>query len=110
MITTLASYITRPAPDINYNFVVIAYGVGSLISIFLYVLQRIMSDVYSLEEVTNSPQATKASSESMKEFVHSLQGIYLVFVPFIPSFLWSLWIRGLEKKMKSDNLTVKKTE
>jgi len=82
----------RPAKDINYNFITAAYGVGTFLGVFLYSLQRIL---HAPEDVgTNAGNVDIiASSESIKEFSQSLQGLYLIFVPFFPCFIWSLWMR-----------------
>jgi hypothetical protein len=93
-----SSNLVRPAPDINYNFITAAYGLGTLLAVFLFVLQRILSVIYiPNKEVTSNTTNIPviATSESLREFTQSLQGLYLIFVPFFPCFLWSVWIRRM---------------
>lgn len=58
-----------PSPGINYNFVVTAYAVASLLCLALVVAGPVMG-------------------------VESVKGWYLALVPFPPCLAWGLLVRG----------------
>ena len=89
--------IFKPSPSINYNFISSIYAAFALLGITLY----------SLETYVFAPHKDSDEHETMKELAGSTEGLYLIFIPFIPCFLWSLvvrkeYLRLLEVKPKED--------
>lgn len=65
---SLLSSVFEPSPSINYNFIVGAYAVASLLAVVLAV-------------------------SSLVFHVESVQGWYLTMLPFPPCLIWSLVVR-----------------
>ena len=112
----ILQWILEPSNNINYNFVSGMYAVGSLLSVLLYLFQQ----AFHVKDKENNININmdgaidlqKSSlSESFTEMVNSLQGVYLVFLPFFPCFLWSLVVRWKWQKLeqsKQENTADKK--
>lgn len=93
----------QPNPNINYAFVSLMYACGSLLYISLYVFEQWSGEVLSVQnhsvgEAFDTDGFTRKNDESstspgvLKELQTSLQGIYLIFSPFIPCLMWSLFL------------------
>ena len=117
----------RPSPGINYNFVVIMYITGSAIAIFFYLLEKqVLSKLLLEEEVDNydsssngisnntqsdSIESTEGSNDDTNpwhEFAKGMQGMYVIFIPFIPCMLWSLVVRHVWLKNETQVASRKK--
>eukprot|EP00584_Thalassiosira_punctigera_P000738 CAMPEP_0172532218 /NCGR_PEP_ID=MMETSP1067-20121228/5352_1 /TAXON_ID=265564 ORGANISM="Thalassiosira punctigera, Strain Tpunct2005C2" /NCGR_SAMPLE_ID=MMETSP1067 /ASSEMBLY_ACC=CAM_ASM_000444 /LENGTH=141 /DNA_ID=CAMNT_0013316705 /DNA_START=162 /DNA_END=584 /DNA_ORIENTATION=+ len=97
----------RPSLGINYNFVSIMYLVGSSMALLFYALEKqVLAPLLVEGEDTNDENALIASNESAdggandeeggdawKEFAKGMEGMYFIFVPFIPCLAWSLIVR-----------------
>ena len=122
----------RPSPGINYNFVVIMYITGSAIAIFFYLLEKqVLSKLLLEEEVDNhdssmnsvddtrnntqsdSIESTEGSNDDTNpwhEFAKGMQGMYVIFIPFIPCMLWSLVVRHVWLKRETQVASRKKKD
>ena len=118
----------RPSPGINYNFVVIMYITGSAIAIFFYLLENQVLSKLLLEEeevdnhdsssngISNNTQSdsiesTEGSNDDTNpwhEFAKGMQGMYVIFIPFIPCMLWSLVVRHVWLKNETQVASRKK--
>ena len=87
----IAKYLLSPSSNINYDFISSIYGLFALLSVLLYTLE---TQVF----INYIGQGDEGSSATMKELAESTKGLYLIFVPFLPSLLWSLVIRNQWKK------------
>lgn len=99
----------RPSPGINYNFVTIMYLSGSAIALLFYTLETQMlrspsetdeNDIdisltnQSVDDVTGGEgNGDEEGVNPWAEFAKGLEGMHLIFVPFIPCLLWSLIVR-----------------
>ena len=99
----------RPSPGINYNFVTIMYLSGSAIALLFYTLETQMlrspsetdeNDIdisltnQSVDDVTGGEgNGDEEGDNPWAEFAKGLEGMHLIFVPFIPCLLWSLIVR-----------------
>eukprot|EP00565_Helicotheca_tamesis_P001635 CAMPEP_0185739346 /NCGR_PEP_ID=MMETSP1171-20130828/35233_1 /TAXON_ID=374046 /ORGANISM="Helicotheca tamensis, Strain CCMP826" /LENGTH=128 /DNA_ID=CAMNT_0028410881 /DNA_START=93 /DNA_END=479 /DNA_ORIENTATION=+ len=89
----------EPSPDVNYDFVSGSYLLGSVLALVMYLVQRFLFDKIGdgdNDKETNSDVDggdESSSLETTKELAESLEGIYLIFIPFIPCLLWSLIVR-----------------
>lgn len=63
------SLFVRPQEDINYNFILGAYAVATAIGVLFFVLEKHFE-------------------------VSQVEGFYLVFAPFAPCLLWSVYMRS----------------
>ena len=120
----------RPSPGINYDFVSTLYFIGCTLALSFYILETHIlapllinskSDDGSDNNVADSTidTTTNHSNESgdsgseeesssdegnaWKEFAKGMEGMYFIFLPFIPCFLWSLivryfWMKETQKK------------
>ena len=120
----------RPSPGINYNFVVIMYITGSAIAIFFYLLEKQVLSKLLLEEeevdnhdsssngISNNTQSdsiesTEGSNDDTNpwhEFAKGMQGMYVIFIPFIPCMLWSLVVRHVWLKRETQVTSRKKKD
>lgn len=121
-------WIVRPSPGINYDFVLMMYLAGSAFAVFFYALEKhVFPSIFGggggegddqnsgnstsfLERAVGADgnDAQDGGGDAWKEFATSMEGMYLIFVPFIPCLLWSFvvrlyWLRetrvsSLEKK------------
>eukprot|EP00978_Attheya_sp_CCMP212_P015202 scaffold39159_cov54-Attheya_sp.AAC.2 len=134
---SLIGYAFSPTPDINYNFVLGMYFVGSLLSALLRLCQlalqkdkaedAVTSSSVSLDEAAVDAAAAPAPTgsllwggglfsltrESKTELASSLEGMHLVFLPFIPCLLWSFivrsnWLKQQQQKEQHTHETKKK--
>ena len=78
----------KPSPSINYNFISAIYAAFSLLGCILYGLETIAFAPYKENEIKDSEE-----NSTMKELAESTEGLYLIFIPFIPCLLWSLIVR-----------------
>ena len=92
----------RPSPGINYDFVVIMYLVGSGIALLFFLLETqilapLMEDDQTknntLGELNNQGESGGEEESPWKEFAKGMEGMHLIFIPFIPCLLWSLIVR-----------------
>eukprot|EP00580_Thalassiosira_gravida_P002092 CAMPEP_0201610462 /NCGR_PEP_ID=MMETSP0492-20130828/16950_1 /ASSEMBLY_ACC=CAM_ASM_000837 /TAXON_ID=420259 /ORGANISM="Thalassiosira gravida, Strain GMp14c1" /LENGTH=150 /DNA_ID=CAMNT_0048076293 /DNA_START=58 /DNA_END=510 /DNA_ORIENTATION=+ len=98
----------RPSPGINYNFVAIMYIAGSSLAILFYTLEKVILAPLLEKQDSNDENSLVGSNESIhvggnddteeggdqwKEFAKGMEGMYFIFVPFIPCLLWSLIVR-----------------
>ena len=98
----------RPSPGINYNFVSMMYLAGSGFAVIFYALEKhIFPSILGVNDDQKNDNTTSVESsnageigndahnggDAWKEFAHSLEGIYLIFIPFIPCLLWSFVVR-----------------
>ena len=118
----------RPSPGINYDFVSTLYFIGCMLALSFYILETQIlaplllssnSDDGSDNNVADSTIDTTKNNESddsgsseesssdegnaWKEFAKGMEGMYFIFLPFIPCFLWSLivryfWMKETKKK------------
>jgi hypothetical protein len=122
----------RPSPGINYDFVSTLYFIGCMLALSFYILETqilapllLSSKSDDDDNVTDSTvDTTKNSHESddsgsseekssddgnaLKEFAQGMGGMYFIFLPFIPCFLWSLvvryfWLKETQKKCVAVN-------
>ena len=77
----------KPTPCINYNFISSMYAVFSLFGLGLYLLEIFLLEPFKDENPDNG------GSSTLKEIAESTEGLYLIFVPFVPCLLWSLVVR-----------------
>jgi hypothetical protein len=121
MLNLLFKKLITPSTNINYNFIAGIYAFFSLLSIILYTLETQLFYKYhpdsererkgtdSSTGSENEYESTSTStSTTMKELAESTKGLYLIFMPFIPCFLWSLVIRHVWKKVLLDTSTTEK--
>jgi uncharacterized membrane protein len=80
----------EPSPSINYNLITLIYFLCSVLAVVLYALEETIFRSYL--------QPDSTASESMKELAESTQGLYLIFVPFIPCLVWSFKVLNKVKK------------
>lgn len=118
----------RPTPDINYDFVVLMYLAGSSLAFFFFILERqilapllVNQNISDLdqegntvedEDAINNDKSSEGSwgVEQWKEFARGMEGMYVIFVAFVPCLLWSLVVRyywmkelQLENREKKEN-------
>lgn len=88
--------IFKPKPDINYNVIALLYGIGSVLSLFFLCLEKYLGS------------ERMKDYELVKENIEYIEGIYVIFCPFIPCLFWSLIVRAkamngvVSEKSKSD--------
>ncbi len=91
----------QPNPSINYAFVSIMYACGSVVYIALYGFEQWSGEAFSVQNhsegaaygsssTRNGDESSSTSPGVLKELQMSLQGIHLIFSPFIPCLIWSL--------------------
>jgi hypothetical protein len=93
----------QPNPNINYAFVSLMYAFGSVLYIALYGFEQWSGEAFSVQKhsegaaygssssiTRNGDESSVTSPGVLKELHTSLQGIYLIFSPFIPYLMWSL--------------------
>mmetsp|Transcript_29614 Transcript_29614/g.61820 ORF Transcript_29614/g.61820 Transcript_29614/m.61820 type:complete len:151 (-) Transcript_29614:1062-1514(-) len=98
----------RPSPGINYNFVAIMYIAGSSLALLFYTLEKVILAPLLEEQDSDDENSLVGSNESInvgenddteeggdawEEFAKGMEGMYFIFVPFIPCLLWSLIVR-----------------
>jgi hypothetical protein len=81
--------VFKPAPAINYNFISSIYAFFSLLGCLLYALETLAFAPHKDSVDTG----VDGGNSTMKELAESTEGLYLIFIPFIPCFLWSLIVR-----------------
>lgn len=116
--------IFEPTPCINYNFISLMYGAFSLIGTALYLLETLLFAPHQREQLNKHDTATGAASNQnendvaiqtptvsldigdeksvLKELAESTEGLYLIFIPFIPCLLWSLVVRKTYCKLQKE--------
>ena len=105
----------RLSPGINYDFVSTLYFIGCTLALSFYILETQVlaplllnsnsddaSDSTVDAATTNSNESDDSGSSegessddgnAWKEFAQGMGGMYFIFLPFIPCFLWSLVVR-----------------
>ncbi len=93
-------YLFSPSSNINYNFIVSTYAFFSVLCIVLYFLEAyiFISAQYQEEQ----------GNETLKELAESTKGLYMIFIPFLPSLVWSLIMRGVWRGQKQHVPSVEK--
>ena len=117
----------RPSQGINYDFVAMMYLAGSGIAIFFLLLEKQILSPLLLEDENNNNSGNNTHEPSLddavveevtengedinpwKEFAKGMEGMYVIFIPFIPCLLWSLVVRyywlketNIESRKKKD--------
>ena len=116
----------RPSQGINYDFVAMMYLAGSGIAIFFLLLEKQILSPLLLEDENNNNCGNNTHEPSFedtieegtedgedvnpwKEFAKGMEGMYVIFIPFIPCLLWSLVVRyywlketDIESRKKKD--------
>ena len=92
----------RPRDGINYDFVATLYLIGSTLALLFYLLEtKILAPLLVENDsvdaaASNENTGTDENGEggnAWKEFATGMQGMYFIFVPFVPCLLWSLVVR-----------------
>mmetsp|Transcript_1552 Transcript_1552/g.2131 ORF Transcript_1552/g.2131 Transcript_1552/m.2131 type:complete len:145 (+) Transcript_1552:81-515(+) len=95
----------RPRDAINYDFVATLYLIGSALALSFYLLEtKILAPLLVENNDVNAATTANASDSTTtedsgeegnawKEFANGMQGMYFIFVPFVPCLLWSLVVR-----------------
>ena len=105
---TQAPYLVRPKEGINYNFVSSIYLGGSIIALSFYLLETLLLHSYLEDPSTVQGRESESEDGPLEELSRGLVGMYLIFVPFFPCFVWSCVVRhfwlisGEEDKTKAD--------
>jgi hypothetical protein len=106
---SMNNILFKPSPCINYKFVSIVYAAFSILGCLLYILETFVlptstttkatiSTTISSTTMKNQQQNQQPPSNNhnvmmiQKELAESIQGLYLIFLPFVPCFLWSLGV------------------
>merc|ERR1711862_1068149 len=113
----ILSFLTNPSNNINYTFLTYMYMLGCSIGLLIYSIEMILSQKISSsstsntiedddDDIDNNEEST--SSTTMKEIYNSIKGIYLIFTPFGPCFIWCLllrykWIQQQQQNSKEKN-------
>jgi len=78
-----------------------------LLGCLLYILETFV--LFSSSTATTSTSKNQKEEEQptavMKELAESIQGLYLIFVPFIPCLLWSLIVLVVPQRESSHPCT-----
>ena len=85
----LLLWFTRPSDGINYNFISSIYALGAVLSLSLFGLEYVLSSIYLQKE-----DGEDVEEGSLAEFSRQLEGLHLIFMPFFPCLLWSLFVRS----------------
>ena len=93
----------RPSPGINYNFVSLMYLAGSALALLFLALETQVLAPLLVEGEVGEALAPNASSDAgevdgaeespWKEFAKGMEGMHLIFLPFLPCLFWSLAVR-----------------
>jgi hypothetical protein len=128
----------RPSPGINYDFVSTLYFMGCTLALSFYILEtQILAPLLlssknsgdddnvadsTVDTATNNNESDDSGSSeeessndegnAWKEFAKGMEGMYFIFLPFIPCFLWSLVVRyfWLKETKKKYNAIIEKKE
>ena len=108
----------RPSPGINYNFVAGMYLAGSALALLFlaldinYNLAPLLVESEdggdALASHANSGAGEGEAASTWKEFTKGMEGMHLIFLPFLPCLLWSLavrhfWLMETASREKKDN-------
>jgi len=87
------------------------YAAGSLLALALYGIDYYLGKMMNAED-GNDAEKSKETSESttISELYTSLEGVYLIFLPFVPCLCWSLMLRYLAERQKSTTSQQQKEE
>ncbi len=100
--------IFKPSPSINYNFISLIYALFSVLGGLLYALEK---SVFGPHKAPTDVAAGEGDENSiMKELAESTEGLYLIFVPFLPCLLWSLVVRKEYFRLQYDKAKSKSNE
>uniref|UniRef100_A0A7S2QZT9 Uncharacterized protein n=1 Tax=Eucampia antarctica TaxID=49252 RepID=A0A7S2QZT9_9STRA len=91
--------LLEPSDDINYNFITGCYLTATVVCVCLFGVEKLL-DMYVVAAGSSNV------SESITELASSIHGIYLVFIPFIPCFLWGVPVRSEFLKRRSKHIKV----
>mmetsp|Transcript_36521 Transcript_36521/g.53561 ORF Transcript_36521/g.53561 Transcript_36521/m.53561 type:complete len:140 (-) Transcript_36521:391-810(-) len=107
----IIGWLIQPNPDINYNVISMMYAAGSLLALALYGIDYYLGKMMNAED-GNDAEKSKETSESttISELYTSLEGVYLIFLPFVPCLCWSLMLRYLAERQKSTTSQQQKEE
>jgi hypothetical protein len=83
--------LMSPAEAINYNVICGMYLAGLLFAVFVYCVEKALSAGGLYEEEIDFWVNNK----------DSLTGLWMVFAPFGPGLVWSLWMRSLQHEERS---------
>ncbi|KAL7549326.1 hypothetical protein ACHAWF_012597 [Thalassiosira exigua] len=88
----------RPSPGINYNFVSAMYLGGSALALMFYSLEKhvlapLLEEKVIVNESNSTENVAEGEGDSWVEFAKGMEGMHLIFVPFVPCLLWSLVVR-----------------
>jgi hypothetical protein len=99
-------WVVRPSPGINYDFVVLMYLAGSVLAVLFFGLEKTIlaqpvDGAGSEEDDANNNGLNESGAsdgedkevDPWTEFAKGFEGMYYIFVPFIPCLLWSLVVR-----------------
>ena len=105
----------KPSPSINYNFIVSIYGAFSLLGGLLYSLERYAFTQYKESASEDSGNANlnvdvDGEKSMMEELAESTEGLYLIFIPFVPCLLWSIVVRKEYCRLQAESSLKKKEE
>jgi hypothetical protein len=97
-------WIFQPNPNINYSVISLMYACGSILYVALYSFEQWAGGVLAAQGEEGDSGSTGSSDEPssglLKELHSSLQGLSLVFSPFLPCLLWSLILRQRSNEKK----------
>ncbi len=78
------------------------YLAGSGFAVLFYALEKLIfpsimgANDDQINDKTTSVESSNAGgidNDAWKEFAHSLEGMFLIFIPFIPCLFWSFIVR-----------------
>lgn len=75
--------------DLNYKGISIFYGISSFVATILFFFQR---------------------SESAPSFMTNLNDVYIVFMPYVPCFIWSLFALLGQRKVLKNTIKIPEKE
>jgi hypothetical protein len=110
LLIKLIQWAFTPNPNINYNVISTMYGVASALCIGFYLLETYLvstittaaasaaqnvndSEVTTSNDGAGGEGVSQSSADFAAELYSSLQGVHLIFVPFMPCLIWSMTIQ-----------------
>jgi hypothetical protein len=90
----LSSWIFRWDPDLNYQGISVVYTVAGVVAV----------SMYAVETYGSLPQS---------QWTSNLNGVYMVFAPYLPCLLWVLLIQAVCRRKTLDDemaMTAKKDQ
>lgn len=91
----------RPSSGINYDFVVSLYLGGCALAFLFFMLEKQLlapllggdEDSTNISDGADGGEDTEKEVDPWKEFAKGMQGMYVVFAPFLLCLPWSLVVR-----------------